>query len=188
MTQSDPTPELDIQPEAAPSVEEYSEENPPPDPQPPAPKSVVTRIDEIDLGMGETPDVPPESEAPNPPQPMQTPKLSDLVDDSPIDLHDCRLPLAFIEHETALCDYVKKNEHLMDVRRRRIDISKPVIRQGYPIYRQARVSHGFHPSTAHWYAAALILIAMGVSIKDAEKGDTNEILDSLEDMNPRHQS
>lgn len=155
------------------AIDRESEDELPGTPSPPAPKTVETLIDEA-------PPLPPDPEPiTTPPQPMRAPTLAELVDEKPLNIHECLLPGIFVTEKKALAAYVNKNEYRLNKPRRKLDVSKPVIQQCYPVFAEARRRAGHMPLTEKWYAAALILITMGVPIEDPETADTEAILDNL---------
>lgn len=147
--------------------------------QPPQPVNRATRV--------ETPAdaaPPPVSEALTEPEPLpatppKAPTLSELTEDTTIPVHECHLPARLINDAQLLIDYVNKNEWRMDKPRRKLDVSLPAVQRGFPIFQAAMRKTRHHPLTEHWYAAALILTIMGVSIDDEPKADTKAILQQL---------
>lgn len=152
----------------------------PGEPAPPAPKAVETRVDEMPSAPPLQPD--PEPLPAVPPQPVH-PTVAELTAEEPLNIHECHLPVQFISEKDTLMNYVNKNEHLLNKPRRKLDTSRPVIKQGYPIFKQARIAAGFHPQTDQWYTAAVILVAMKIPLHDPELANTDEILDGLAPRN-----
>lgn len=147
--------------------------------EPPQPTNLETRV-ETSADAEPAPPVPGALTNPEPlTQPPPAPSIAELTEEKPIPVHECHLPLLFIQDAQALIAYVNKNEHRLNKPRRRLDVSKAPIQQGYPIFAKATQAHGHHPLTEHWYAAALILVTMGVPIDEEPPADTDAILDQL---------
>lgn len=147
--------------------------------QPPQPANRDTRVETpADASPPPVPAALTEPE-PLPATPPKAPTLSELTQETAIPVHECHLPVRLINDTQLLIDYVTKNEFRMDKPRRKLDVSLPAIRRGFPIFQAAMRKTRHHPLTEHWYAAALILTTMGVSIDDEPKADTKAILEQL---------
>lgn len=147
--------------------------------EPPQPVNRETRV-ATPADLEAPPPLPAEIVSPAPlPEPPKPPSIAELTEETTIPVHECHLPLAFIKDRKALMAYVNKHEHLLNKPRRKLDVSKPPIKAGYPIFAKAAQANRQHPLTEHWYTAALILLALGVPIEDAPKADTDAILDQM---------
>lgn len=167
-----PDPDAEVEPQTP-------KDDLPDTPSPPAPKTVETLVDDA-------PPLPAEPEPiTTPPQPMRPPTLAELTEEKPVNIHECLLPGIFVSDKKALATYVNKHEHRLNKPRRKLDTSKPIIQQCYPLFSEARTRAGHLPLTAKWYAAALILVTMGVPIEDPEAADTEAILDNLTPPAPK---
>ena len=189
---ADPTPEADEHGETMQPTEGLGvaiEPTPPNDAvaeamQPPQPVNRETRVDTLADAQPppiEAPPMPSEIAAPEPlPAPTSPPpSLAELTEEETVSVHECHLPLLFIQDAHELIRYVNKNEHRLNKSRRKLDVSKKAIQTGYPIFAKAMRLASHYPLTAHWYAAALILVRMGVPIDEEPPADTDAILDGL---------
>jgi hypothetical protein len=147
--------------------------------EPPQPSNLETRV-KTPADAEPPPPVPDALTHPEPlPEPPKPPSIAELTEEATIPVHECHLPLRFIQNAAVMRDYVNKNEHRLNKPRRKLDVSKAPIKAGYPIFAKAMQAHGHYPLTEHWYAAALILVTMGVPIDEEPKADTDAILDQL---------
>ena len=147
--------------------------------EPPQPVNRETRV-ETPADGEPPPPIPSALADPEPlPPPPKPPTLAELTEEKVIPVHECHIPVRLISDAQLLIDYVNKNEWRMDKPRRKLDISMPPIKKGYPIFAAAMRKTRHHPLTEHWYAAALILTTMGVPIDDEPKADTKAILEQL---------
>lgn len=187
----DQEPEITVDPTApdpddvAPQADEHGESIHPTEGvgvamEPPQPANRATRVETPADAQPPPPPLPQDLAHPAPlPTPPPAPTLAELTEETTIPVHECHLPVRLINDAQLLIDYVNKNEWRMDKPRRKLDVSLPAIKRGFPIFQAAMRKTRHHPITEHWYAAALILTTMGVSIDDAPKADTKAILEQL---------